>query len=73
VQILQSPHQVQTYLDVLDQDPLIETLPNKTALLDLLAWVANCPFNHFPLLQVDLDFRVSPWTKGRTCRDGGAR
>lgn len=74
VQILQGPHQVQTALVVLEQAPLIETLANKTALLlDLLAWVANCPFNHFPLLQEDLDFRVSPWANEWSCRDGGAR
>ena len=74
VQILHGPHQVQTALDVLEQASMIETLANKTALLlDLLAWVANFPFNHLPLLQEDLDFRVGPWAKGRACRDGGAR
>lgn len=74
MQILQGPHQVQTALFVLEQAPLIETLANKTALLlDLLTWVANCPFHHFPLLQEDLDFRVSPWAKERSCRDRGAR
>lgn len=74
MQILQGPHQVRTALVVLDQAPLIETLANKAALhLDLLTWVANCPFNPFPLLQEELDFTVSPWAKGRTCRDRGAR
>lgn len=74
VQILHGPHQVQTALDVLEQASMIETLANKTALLlDLLAWVAKFPFNHLPLLQEDLDFRVGPWAKGRACRDGGAR
>lgn len=74
VQILQGPHQVQTALDVLEQASMIETLANKTALLlDLLAWVAKFPFNHLPLLQEDLDFRVGPWAKGRACRDRGAR
>lgn len=71
MQILQGPHQVQTALDVLEQASMIETLANKTALLlDLLAWVANFPFNHLPLLQEDLDFRVGPWAKGRAWRDG---
>lgn len=62
MQVLQAPHQAQTTFPSLLQAHLIETLANKTGLpLDLLAWMADFLFNHFPLLQEAPDFKVSPW------------
>lgn len=72
VQILQAQHQVQTAVPALVQAHLMETLENSTGLLlDLLTWVAEVLFNHFPLLQEDSDFKVCPRARGRTCRDRG--
>lgn len=72
VQILQGQHQVQTTIPALLQTHLIESLANSTVLLlDLFAWVADCLFHHFPLLQEDPHFKVSPRATGRTYRDRG--
>ena len=70
VQILQGQQQVQTTLPALLQvPPLIDLLVNCPALLqDLPAWVSHSPFNSFPLMQKDPDFRVSPWATRRTCK-----
>lgn len=74
VQVLQAQHQVQTAVPALVQAHLMETLENSAGLLlDLLAWVAEVLFNHFPLLQEDPDFKVCPRARGRTCRDRGTR
>lgn len=74
VQVLQGPHQVQTAFPALLQAHLIEALADSTVLLlHLLAWVVDFLFHHFPLLQEDPDFKVSPGATGRNYRDREAR
>lgn len=70
MQVLHVQHQLKTAIPALPQTPLIEALAKRLGLLlDLLAWVPDFILNHFPLLQEDPDFTLSPWAIGRTCKD----
>lgn len=68
VQVLQSQQQVETLLPRLPQTPLVESLAEKPGLfVDLPAWVADFPFNYFPLQQEDPDLSIRPQAMGTIC------